>query len=706
MIELLGSIPLAVLILVATHEAGRLVLHVFHLRDRFLDTLEYTLVRCALGLTAIELVVTLLAWAHILYRPVLWILFLALLASAFVSGRQAIAETVGSRIDLWREIRKLPLNAILVAGAVLALLMDFVLTCVPTTAWDALTYHYPLPAIWLNAHGFIPRLDICYSELPCANEMLFAFAFGLGGIRADGTGIGPLAANHLTWAAGFFSVLALIAIGRRLGASAESSSDNRAIWNSFTPGLVAAVAFLSLPIVYVEEMEGGYIDNFVVFFSLLALIVLLEFKEKKNASLITVLGLLAGALLASKHTSLFLNAIIIIALIVWIVRTSDRKALWKDLGWAIVPAIAIPLPWYLKSFMHTGDPFWPFLSKLINPDALLPDIMYWSNPNVEHSIFGFITYIPRLTWDESLVQVDFRLLSWYFLPLLPFTIYWSFGGMKARLVALTSWIMIALIYILAPGEPRYILVAWALYAVLGAWGLFDLAGRAPWIVRLILPILLIIPIGLSLVDRTRELNNRVPTILGLATVDDYFEKSLDIWPLIRYINEETEPGDGVVMVEPRIHYIQRTYIVWYPFPTPPTKHWDQSEFYGFGGLVSEWRRMGMRNLMLAYGPNYRAIALASSQAALCSDEGRLSSFFAPVPGWVFRRAIYAERGMFLNERGRAEIDESGEELRWDYDVRSIDQIAHLFCFAIPVFSDERSGMIFRFGVEASTEEEH
>ncbi|MCK4721548.1 hypothetical protein KAU08_12845, partial [bacterium] len=433
-----------------------------------------------------------------------------------------------------RESIKIPLNAILVWVIVLTLLMDFILTMVPTTAWDALTYHYPLPMQWIRDGGFVFNPGNCYSELPMASEMMFAFAFGLGGISDNGLGAGHLAANHLTWFAGFLSILGFMAIGRKIGPGlVPVKFKAESIWNSWTPGLLASIAFLSLPIVFVEEMEGGYIENFIVFLSVTILIALLYFRDTKSEKLIAVVGILSGGLLGSKHSNIFLCALVLIILIIWMINSRDRPGSrygWKFIVFAILLAVLIPFPWWLKSYIHTGDPAWPFLTKLLNPDAMVPDIMYWSNPNVERSAWGFLTYIPRLTWDVSLVQLDFRLLTWYFLPLLPFAVHWTIYEKNARPIGIITWLLILVIYLLAPGEPRYLLAVWGIYIALGAWSLLKLLDRIPWITKFLLPALLILPIGFSLVARTGEVNNRIPTIFGAASIEDYFRKSYDIWP--------------------------------------------------------------------------------------------------------------------------------------------------------------------------------
>ncbi len=691
--ELIISIPLTLLIILASHEAGRLILRAFVKNNPLDNPLDNALLRVAIGYIGVEFILSILGHIN-LFRPTFfWILLIVLIASAIVFGRKSIADTCSGFRVSWVESRSLPLNNILAIVVLIALAMDFILTCVPTTAWDSLTYHYPLPAIWLGAGGFIPRLDICYSELPCASEMLFAFAFGLGGINESNIGAGHLAANHLTWITGVFACIAFVSISRRLGPSPAPDGKNQ-IWNSWTPGLIAAVAFLSLPIVYVEEMEGGYIENFLVFLSVVMLITLLHFRDTKNPGLITFIGIIAGGLLASKHTSLFINVVILLALIIWIV-SSKKTKLWGSLTGAILLAILIPLPWDIKSFIHTGDPAWPFVSLLGNFDPSLPDIMYWSNPNVERSLWGFITYIYHLTWDESLTQFKFRLLSWYFLPLLPFVLWWSDRKENGRIIGFVTWILILLIYLLAPGEPRYMLVAWGLYAALGAWGLLSVLNRFPWITRLILPILLIIPIGLSLIDRTGEIKHRVPTIIGMATVDEYFEKSLDCWSLVKYINEETDPESKIILVEPRNFYIERDFIIWYPFPTHETYMWIR---YTENELYQEWLDIGAEYVLVTYGPNYRALGIAKAFPRDISEHWYSNPLFPELPDWVFKRASYAERGLSLDEEGMPFLNGLNRGRHFgEFDISSVYRLERMYGYGYlePVLIDDRTGTLFK-----------
>lgn len=669
--ELFLSIPLALVILLACHEAGRLTLWLTRSENPLGNPLDNALLKFAFGYIVIGFILSLFGHFHI-YKPgPMWVLLILFALTSFVCSvrRKSLGETWDGIKSFSLDSRKTLINSLFFAVLILALAMDFILTCTPTTAWDSLTYHYPMPAIYLRAGYFIPRLDICYSELPFGSEMLFGWAFGLGGLRPDNTGIGHLAANHLTWFTGLFAIVSLVSITRRF---AEKLPDNaNGIWDRWTPGLVAGLALMSLPIMFIEEMEGGYIENFLVFFTLVMFTALLHYRETRDPKLILAIGILAGGLLASKHTSLFVDIIALLALMVWIPGSRVAKH-WLYLLGAMGLAILIPMPWYLKSFMHTGDFAYPFVTQILHPDAKVPDIMYWSNPNVERSFQGFAKYIERISLDESLTQFKFRLLSWYFLPMLPFTYYILFIKGRIPFIWFTAWILIAIIYLLAPGEPRYMLVAWGFYAALGAWGLLVLFTRIPWSVKYILPLLLILPIGFSFIERSQEVNKRVPTIIGIASVDEYFEKSLDIWPLIKYINTETEPDDGVILVEPRIFYVQRPYKVWYPYETQVSEEIDLPT----KNRLESWKTLGFKYLMLTYGPNYRALALYGPD--MVKERGLFS--IIDLPDWVPLRAKYVEKVMsgIVNNDLVVRPDLGYADRRLQYDVLSIAVIDSLF----------------------------
>ncbi|MCK4720280.1 hypothetical protein KAU08_06455, partial [bacterium] len=109
--ELFLSIPLALLIILACHEAGRLILRILDLPPQ---PINRAIFKFALGLIAIEFVLSILGITGLLLNWLMWLLLIGLLASALKFGRESISSTVSALKSIWRESVKIPLNAILV----------------------------------------------------------------------------------------------------------------------------------------------------------------------------------------------------------------------------------------------------------------------------------------------------------------------------------------------------------------------------------------------------------------------------------------------------------------------------------------------------------------------------------------------------------------------------------------------------------------
>jgi UPF0716 family protein affecting phage T7 exclusion len=420
---------------------------------------------------------------------------------------------------------------------------------------------------------------------------------------------------------------------------------------------------------------------------------LLEYKDKSSPRILPLLGILGGGILATKHSGFTLDIFAFIALMVWTFRRPRESRAWGVLWAAAAIAVLIPVPWYLRSYLSTGNPVYPFAEHFFRPHDPAPDILYWVNPNIHRSIIGFLTWIPRLTWDESIVRIKAHMLSWYFLAFFPFSIWFGIVQNRARVAALIAGIHIAIVYLYEPGEPRFALTALLLYAVIGAWGVLKAFRFSPGFVMFAIPILLALPITGSLILRTVELNRRVPVILGIDSMDSYYEKARDIQLMNRFINNETPPDSTVVMVDPRVFQIDRPWIIWYPFPSELTFDWPNipTEM-----LLRRWKDANVGYVFVTFGANYRALAV--DKALLGPGASGSMSLFPNLPEWVFKRACFAEAGMELDQSGNPVMtQEAKNRRRMDYDVRSIKILNDLCRVGIltPAYVDPRAGTVFR-----------
>jgi hypothetical protein len=122
-------------------------------------------------------------------------------------------------------------------------------------------------------------------------------------------------------------------------------------------GVAALMAGFSLS----TGLAWGYADWWVLLFSLGFMICLSEWVESQNSGLLLLAGLMAGMALSTKYTA---GVLLIFGGVVILWR-------WKPLGGgkqvflALVrfglPAVLVFIPWLLKNWMGTGNPFYPII---------------------------------------------------------------------------------------------------------------------------------------------------------------------------------------------------------------------------------------------------------------------------------------------------------------------------------------------------------
>ena len=212
---------------------------------------------------------------------------------------------------------KLPedkLSKILLSLLVTQLLVNLVGALGPEIGFDALWYHLTLPKIWLQKQEmiFIPGAQFKYSVMPMLTEM-FYFIF-------------PSKIIHY-----LFGVLTLV-VTYKLSRS------------------LLAVLILSTNLVFGWQQTSAYIDLSRAFFEIMALYMFTRNKIYKSA---VMLGLAASTKL------LAFGSLPIFWLLIWI----KTKSLKYIIHYSLFMLLVIS-PWLLRSYITTGNPFYPFFSPL------------------------------------------------------------------------------------------------------------------------------------------------------------------------------------------------------------------------------------------------------------------------------------------------------------------------------------------------------
>lgn len=263
-------------------------------------------------------------------------------------------------------LKKNKLLLIFVILFVLQAVVNLIGTFGPELAFDALWYHLTLPKLYLANHSvfFIPGGLLYYSAMPKLAEMLYIAGLSFGN---------EILVKLIHFTFGLLTCLVLYKLSRKF----------------FTPliSLIGVVIFYSNLVVAWESITA-YVDLVRAFFEVLALWAFVNWYETKEKKWFVYSAVMVGLAITTKVLAtgsifIFLG-LIVLSNITFQVSDSKYKEnfsyIIRNTFHFIITSLAVPLPWFVFSYMNTGNPFYPFFSsyfhsveaKIISVDLLNP----------------------------------------------------------------------------------------------------------------------------------------------------------------------------------------------------------------------------------------------------------------------------------------------------------------------------------------------
>jgi hypothetical protein len=244
----------------------------------------------------------------------------------------------------------------------LFLVLGLLLVLTPAIGKDALIYHLAVPKLLLKGQGFYFIEGNIFAHYPLGQEMLYVLAMVLQG---------EILAKCLHFVMTLAILFGMWQFGR-----------------DHVPGLafvpVALLVFYTVPSVF-SVSHMAYNDLAVTFQIFMALYAFVRWDATGKKGWLTVCGVFAGLAMSTKYTALFVPFMALLG-ILWNARR--RKATWRealrDLMVFALPAVAIGSPFYVKNWLITGNPFYPFLYGIFGGQGLDPeqsrlyDLFVWS----------------------------------------------------------------------------------------------------------------------------------------------------------------------------------------------------------------------------------------------------------------------------------------------------------------------------------------
>ena len=291
----------------------------------------------ALGLCGAVLTILILGFAGLLRRSVFILLSAGIVAVGFRllspwhALRREQAERVPDRWTLWHD-----LLVTLVAGV---FLLVAGLNLLPDASWDALAYHLPLIKIYVQQGriSYIPWLF--HSNLPINGELVF-----LHGLLLDGDRL-VLPLNLVFYAIAASAVFEIARLELSRG-----------------PALLAMLVFMLSPEVC-AWVNTSNVEIAWTAFAAVSLWCALRWQREPDGSedgWLYLAGLFAGFAAGTKAVGGILSGTAVGLIILG--GSVDRRRIAAALRPAFTYAAVFVLaasPNYLKSYAHTGTPFWP-----------------------------------------------------------------------------------------------------------------------------------------------------------------------------------------------------------------------------------------------------------------------------------------------------------------------------------------------------------
>lgn len=270
---------------------------------------------------------------------------------AFILAAKIAWQYFDESIDLGEVILEIK-EHILAQKIIGILLLGFLLVIVtgvliPETAFDSLWYHLTLPKLYLLNGGisFIPGTLFYYSTLPKIGELLYLIPVGF----------------HLEQLAKIIQAIFALLTCIALYLIARYQTNKRLAF-------LSVVIFLS-NIVVLWQATTAYIDLIRTFFETLSLYGILLFGRSRKRKWIVEAAVCMGLAIETKLISLgtlVAHSIFIMIIGGW------RKDNFKNVFVFICISLLMPLPWFVFSVLHTGNPIYPIFSGLSLDVSLNP----------------------------------------------------------------------------------------------------------------------------------------------------------------------------------------------------------------------------------------------------------------------------------------------------------------------------------------------
>jgi hypothetical protein len=439
----------------------------------------------------------------------------------------------------------------------------------PPVAKDTLLYHFALPNAFVTQHSNAIVQGNIASYLALGAEMQYVWAMLLGNI------VNPRVAEV---SAGFIGPLLLMQLVRAIYRWAIQLEISR------TPSLITAFVVAAIPTAY-HVASSGYIDLSLALYVTLATYALTRWWKESTWGWTILVAIFLGAAFSIKLTAVFVFAAFALIILLRARAAKDPVATAPGSeGASVVPgpgrvavmgfaalllAGVIASPWYIRTWVATGSPVFPFYMSIWPGKAEGWDVERSNLFQAMNSQYGGAD-VNKLNYLTAPVRVSVMaqpeqpanydgvlgpalLIG---LPLLIFALWKLDLAVEIKIMVGVAGIMY-LFWLFSSEQLRYLLPVAPMLAIAIVASAEKIGGRVAQVAKYALIAASVCGLLTTLAWFAQKAPLRV--VLGGETRDEYLTRNLDYYSYYRWINTETAPDARVWLINMRrdTYHIER-----------------------------------------------------------------------------------------------------------------------------------------------------
>lgn len=415
---------------------------------------------------------------------------------------------------------------------------------IPPLAWDEVSYHLPIPLIFIEAKGFVNIPTIVHSNWPSGMEMLNTLSLLMGS---------EILPHLIITAMTVLTAIGLAHFARR--------------WLNQDTAWLAAAIYLATPMI--KHLAGlALIEGALGFFGFLAIWAGYVWLENGSWRDLFIAGALGGLAASIKLTGAAIPLVIGATGLIWLLLHRRDELKYSMLHFILygLTALIVVMPWYIKSIIYTGNPIWPFLYTFLGGrdwDIVGEQfhIAWLHSPNLAITVWNYLKGLWYLTVQSD--QFGGYRLGPLIVAFSPLSLlfcrrkYWLIGYLT-----LVSW-GVYTIWFFTTHQTRFLMGIVPVLVLMTAYVINSLLRLWPgWLTELgKVALVIYLASGLPFVDvrQWNMITDRWPYIAGHISRDEFLMKHVDAYQTFQYANHNL-PSDAKVLLaiwETRGYYLDR-----------------------------------------------------------------------------------------------------------------------------------------------------